>query len=1175
MSSAENEHTPIDLSLPSTAAVDAISDGLSVVTLETGDLVNPKGPPPSSPPVQSVPPFRPFIAYSRSQLLFLHKSPLVKVPNGMPALKDWFGYATSSPHTQQHSPSSVAERADNDQNNSKKDSDTSASSGNARERRFRRDAEDGTPVRPSFRGTAITQPSQMGNFKHQSIRTTDRDREREVDRDQDRDPKVKEGHERLRNLSDKYDRDRRAISSISQLRSKDREVAPHLVNSTSRVVSQGQQTVGNRATDNREPLKKKDGESAEDWRRGTEPSRAGRERPENGRRERDDRDRDRGRPRSSVRDSSRTRQDSSISRRDRDGDRERRTDREDRLGDGSVGCRRERDDRDNDRESEVDDPRRWRDDGKRDERMAARRDRELRERDREGGTRDRLRSTWENADRSDKRWAADDRDVRGKKTNGRDRRTADDVKDREERKDRDKEPAWMDTYIPTNGNGFGMQRENGELDGIQAFKKELREKEQRNQLLSSNDAEPLSDGAAKPDLPVPNPEGQLDEIQLFRLMMKREEEKRKAESLASSSPRPQDAPENAFPQGAEQKNEIGGNSMMPPSSVPGTTLLNISSAEEGSSDMFKPAPTYDSVSSSSSIPANTNDERVDSLKCANPRSQQPSGSDLSSLDEVVKSPSDGPTVPIQGPQPNAAVGSRLLALASRSSQNTVGPPRSTASQSPVSFPQKNNHVGVNAPVGTGGNFPQTLGDFPTQAPAPTDGLLPHNGFYPFDSHRDGTLQASTSDAAFRSHLAFTGERNPLTQVTSEQASPSEIGVGLPTSTSGQLLDGLNSGIAAAKGSRFAKFFDGKGRDNQVPPPSKGALGNIGSLPPTAAQKVELGGLNHSSNADARAMEGIFAMLNNSAHAQRLNTAPEISNLDHLGSHATGLHALPAQPHQQLQGHGRLDSVYDTCMDDRNFVPDGMVPGLRSVPPPRGRQNGAIFPDIADDNLHFTVQRGSAQMYQGAMSTMHLQHTNVGRGGSHPMQAPYRGGPSPNPLPPAQRLPPGLANLGGRPPHDPNQFLGIANGGIHNTLHANAAPTQQPFTNYQQAANLGFGGPPMRLHHTPPHQLQGALAHNPLQGLVHPGNLGANQAQLLGLAGAGGIPGGLRGHSGGFGQGPQAQPPHLALRQHQQPQQQIPPHMLPLHFQQQALGGANGQSAHDLMALLMSGARRSE
>ena len=53
-----------------------------------------------------------------------------------------------------------------------------------------------TSSRPTFRSTL--QPSQMGNFKHQSLRDRDRDREGEKDRD----IRDKEGHERLRHVSD-------------------------------------------------------------------------------------------------------------------------------------------------------------------------------------------------------------------------------------------------------------------------------------------------------------------------------------------------------------------------------------------------------------------------------------------------------------------------------------------------------------------------------------------------------------------------------------------------------------------------------------------------------------------------------------------------------------------------------------------------------------------------------------------------------------------------------------------------------------------------------------------------------------------------------------------------------------------------------------------------------------
>ncbi|KAI6136760.1 hypothetical protein F5141DRAFT_48147 [Pisolithus sp. B1] len=1157
MSLAENGAAAVGPPQPSgAAAVDAISDGLSNVSLQSIDNPDIKDLPNSVLPLPQgdlIP--RPFIMYSRSQLLFLHKSPLVKTPDGMPVLKDWFG-------------------TDNDQGTSKKDSEISASSGSARDRRFRRDADDGGPNRPSFRGTAVTQPSQMGNFKHQSIRTTERERERDVDREQDRDSKVKEGHERLRNLSDKYDRDRRAISSLSQLRSKDREVAPHLGNSGSRATTQGQQALSARTTDNREPSKKKDGESTEDWRRGTESSRSARDRPENGRREREDRDRES--PRSRVRDSSRARRDG-----DREGDR--RIDREDRLGDASY--RRDRDDRDKeyDRESEADDPRRWRDDGKRDERVAARREREFREKEREGGSRDRARerSTWDPSERSDRRWVADDRDNRGKRTNGRERRIGDDAKDRDERKDREreKEPAWMDTYIPSSsGSGFTMQRSDGELDGIQAFKKELREKEQKNQISSSGGDPPLHT-LPKAELSVSKTESQLDEIQLFKLMMRREEEKRQVDSPLTSSPHPHEtvventsliSKDSSF-EAQESTSEFAARLSI--SSKKGTPLLSVPPTDDVCNAASKSLLVHDPVSLPPSVATVCDKpDSLENLSSVNPRLLQVhTHSELASLHDNVKPAMDVSAAPSPGVPSNNAVGSRLLALASRSSQNPIGPPRSGASQSPVSFSQKNNIVRMNMPASSPGNPVHTpIDDAPAQSPPQTEDLSSLNGFYSFDDHRARTAQMPSLDATFRHSLGFTGERNSLAQVVTEQVSVTETGAGLP-SHSGPPLDCVNSGSAAAKGSRFAKFFDGK-RENQ-PTPSKGFTGNSGS----ASQKADIGVLHPPSNADAKAMEDIFAMLNNSAHAQRLNTAPDMSNLDHLGSQPTNLHPLqPPQP--QPSTHPRLDSLYDSLLDDRNFVPDGMVPGLRSLPPPRIRQNAAMFSDVQDDPSQFNVQRGSAQMYQGSMPPIHLPHTNVGRGGNLPVQgAQHRGGPSPSSLAAAQRLPPGLANLGGRPPHDPNPFvnssMGIANGNIHGGLHGNG-PTQQPFSNYQQAASLGFSGAPqVRMPH-PAHQLQGALVHNPLQGLVHPAGLGTSHTQLLGLGGAGGFPGGLRGPNGGFGQGPQGQPPHVSLRQHQQPQQ-IPPHMLPLHFQQQGLGAVNNQPAHDLMSLLMNGARRVE
>jgi hypothetical protein len=55
-----------------------------------------------------------------------------------------------------------------------------------------------TAPRPTYRST-LTQPSQMGNFKHHSLRTGDRERD-STDKDRERDIRDKEGQERLRNV---------------------------------------------------------------------------------------------------------------------------------------------------------------------------------------------------------------------------------------------------------------------------------------------------------------------------------------------------------------------------------------------------------------------------------------------------------------------------------------------------------------------------------------------------------------------------------------------------------------------------------------------------------------------------------------------------------------------------------------------------------------------------------------------------------------------------------------------------------------------------------------------------------------------------------------------------------------------------------------------------------------
>jgi len=224
--------------------------------------------------------------------------------------------------------------------------------------------------------------------------------------------------------------------------------------------------------------------------------------------------------------------------RDRRGDRDREDSRKERDDGRRGGDEFARRDREPDKELDTEDPRRWRDDGKRDERIATRRDRFDRDRER---TRDKILHEGGHEpshDRhQDRRWTAEERDVRSKRSSGRDRRSGGAVeenKEKDDRKDRErekeKEPAWMDTYIPSDSSPgiLGGKVANGELDGIQAWKKGMKAKEQGDKSTSKT-----KDGSKE----VLGLEQQLDEIQLFRLMMKREEKKRtEGKDEADTSP---------------------------------------------------------------------------------------------------------------------------------------------------------------------------------------------------------------------------------------------------------------------------------------------------------------------------------------------------------------------------------------------------------------------------------------------------------------------------------------------------------------------------------------------------------------------------------------------------------------------------------------------------------------
>ncbi|KZT74709.1 hypothetical protein DAEQUDRAFT_760734 [Daedalea quercina L-15889] len=1153
--------------------------------------------------------------YTKSQVMYLRDSPLVKPPEGMPSLKDWFGDWNEQ------------------QANAKKDSETANTLTNGR--RFRRDAEDSDVSRPSFR-SGLTQPSQMGNFRHQSLRTNDRDKDRDSERERERDLRDREGQERLRNLSDKYDRDRLALSSSSTaLRGKERDSAPHLASAAPARAGQAQSSsLTARRAEGREPAKRKIGESSEDWRRGTNvlthleetatelgpelatppaldvnhppgviatsaietvtglgidvpttamipaetetiiPAESGRTIVAN------------GMTSTAV-----------VTVIDPGTPIETRTTI---LGDGEM--------------------------------MA----------------------DVTNGSQPDVIVNGNGSEIVGKGTRSGIESGPRKMPDPDEvphETGAEAEPAWMETYVPTTPGGgiLGGQSADGELDGIQAWKKGMKEKERQEKeseaaaTKASEDIKPAAAIAASTQ-----PESQLDEIQLFKLMMKREAEKKENE---------QSSKENAVPQSTSEQNlsslalaAAGINA--PSQSVVDETQAIINRAHADGLSLAKSATTPDSSQSLLSvlIPSATSETISPSVSAKSSSLEpQPEGSrllasratstlppppgvaaapaSLSSASSVDASSSNVSTPSTFNPP----TGSRLLAFGSRAPSGPLGPEPIPSK----SLPGLESPATQLPPPGIPGLMPQKTSNIPpishpNMLPEVASGLggephLLHNGRHnpldgvraprSFSPHSSLSQTSGQFDEFYEAQMLHMADLRRGTAVDraglgfANDVGPSYGDLG----PSGSMeLNGIPGGpnYATGKGSRFAKFFDQKPKD--PPPMTNRKMPGMAGFPANAQipdHRQKTMGLNGgiNGNGDTRTMEDIFAMLQNSAQNHR--ASPQTSSSGRIpsggspfGHSPTDLMQQQMHHHQHFPPNNHLDSLYDSRIDDR-FVPDGMVPGLRPAPPrSRSREpSGVLFNEQLDDPLHFNArlqqQRSLDQIYPGSVPSMYSQQPNMLRNGGLPLQQQqFRGNPSPisnqNVLGgPGQRLPPGLANLGGRPPHDPSQYLGAPmggmGGGLQGGVHGGSSLQQGGFNSLGggglgAAGMAGFnGGPP---------QLRGPAPQNPLSlnSLNSMANIGlqnqldlraANQAQLLGMGGGmgGGLGAGLRGQGPGFGPQhvPSGQlPSHMSMRQQQQ---QLPshlmPHMLPPHLpQQQGLPGGSAQGTQDLMALLMGGQR---
>lgn len=278
------------------------------------------------------------------------------------------------------------------------------------------------------------------------------------------------------------------------------------------------------------------------------------------------------------------------------------------------------------------------------------------------------------------------------------------------------------------------------------------------------------------------------------------------------------------------------------------------------------APTPIASTSSPKISASLafSSQESESSDKLNPQNSRPLSITSSSDPSTTAKPSIDATISAnQISQSHPPGGSRLLALGTRNPQNAVAASvRSTSSRSPVSSIQKDGNVGVNA-VGAGVNASQPIESSSHFTPV-TDTSRPNSGFSPFDEHRDALAlpNPSASEAIYRGPPALAGDRTVFPADHILAADPGLGGV-FSNNHTAQTFEPVSSGIAAAKGSRFAKFFDGKSRDSQPAPFAKGPIGASGLSQPVP-QKMDLQGLQPPHNSEARAMEDIFAMLNNSA-----------------------------------------------------------------------------------------------------------------------------------------------------------------------------------------------------------------------------------------------------------------------------------------------------------------------
>jgi len=203
-------------------------------------------------------------------------------------------------------------------------------------------------------------------------------------------------------------------------------------------------------------------------------------------------------------------------------------------------------------------------------------------------------------------------------------------------------------------------------------------------------------------------------------------------------------------------------------------------------------------------------------------------------------------------------GSRLLAFGAR---NPTHNPKTQASL----------NLSVNGPLSDyhgGGQSSQTSETTLNHSLPSAEPIHAQQGFSPFEDHsRSYTFEESRENRPL-AQQAEAIRRSAEPTVYSDTATSAFSASAVHLSSDPANGHGNPGAYATSKGSRFAKFFDGKARERQPPMAKAQNASGFHSSSPCPGQKQEASGFNGMPgvNGDHKAMDDIFAMLNNSTQA---------------------------------------------------------------------------------------------------------------------------------------------------------------------------------------------------------------------------------------------------------------------------------------------------------------------